>query len=192
MASGNFFDFTRMALGDPSYNLHQTEAGHLLTNAASLGGASRLNYYTADVSVWKRKIGEITGEGKFRGQCANLVQYATNIGETKWWLQGPKVMGNKAIPPGTAIAAGWVDGHYKSYEDGNTAAIFLAHDADGSGGFTCLHQWVRADGSIQPIYVDHMPSKAQNDKRRINDRDHYVADMFNVILTVRMINDPIV
>jgi hypothetical protein len=177
MTYGDVATLHRIAQADASFDLQQTLLSYGIAERGAIG---LLTYHTANVTAWKKRVGEITGEGRFRGQCANLVQTATTVGETAWWLQGPRVRGNAAIPPGTALAAGWVNRRYPSKAQGITAAIFLEHEKDGRRGFRCLRQWVRRDGTIRPVGEDAIPP----------DGDGYTADMFYVILTVRRINDP--
>jgi hypothetical protein len=179
MAYGDIATLYRMAVADPSFDFSAASEDAAGTIAAmhSLG---ILSYHTANVAVWKKRIGEATGAigSKFRCQCVNLVQAATNLGLAKEWRQGPAVQGNTAVPPGTIIAAGWVDGRYPNSEHNNTAAIFLEHT--NNGAIKALHQWMDTKKKIEhPIFIDTFRVNAGN----------YRAEEFCVVLTIRRIND---
>lgn len=175
MAEGDTATLHAMAAQDSGFDPQAALLRHGIADKNAFGV---LTFHVADAKAWQGKAGQVTGQGKFRGQCANLVQTATKVGLTRWWLQGPKVQANTAVPPGTIIAAGWVDGLYPGQGHGNTAAIFLKHHPR-NGGFDCLHQWVEDDGSIQPIKVDRIP---------LTGRGEYTAGQFCVVLTVRRVN----
>jgi hypothetical protein len=60
------------------------------------------------------------------GQCVTLVEVKAGVPNHTLWRKGPLVKDNTAVPPGTAIAAGWnKEGLYPSYPTGNHAAIYL-------------------------------------------------------------------
>jgi hypothetical protein len=176
MSYGDTQALYAMAAQDSSFDPEATLLRHGIADRNSFGV---LAFHVANAKTWRGKVGQVTGQGRLRGQCANLVQTATKVGLTRWWLQGPKVKGNTAVPAGTIIAAGWIDGLYPGKRAHNTACIFLVHHKRG-GGFDCLHQWVEDDNSIQSITVDSIPDAAAGD---------YVADKFHVVLTVRRVSD---
>jgi hypothetical protein len=177
MAYGDLAILYRMAQADLSFDIN-SESETVARSVARMGSLAILSYHTANVAFWRGKIGQVTGTGRFRCQCANLVQTATNLGPTKEWIKGPKVKGNTAVPPGTIIAAGWVDGKYLSSPEGNTAAIFLEHTRRGS--IKALHQWKdRETGEEHPVYIDTFGLTGEG----------YLAEEFYVVLTIRRIND---
>ncbi|HEV7817359.1 MAG TPA: BPSL0067 family protein [Janthinobacterium sp.] len=70
-------------------------------------------------------------------QCVALVQKYAGVPHTSTWTPGAKVLDNKDIRPGTAIAT-FRNGRYLSADSGNHAAFFLSLD---KGGFNVVDQW---------------------------------------------------
>lgn len=70
-------------------------------------------------------------------ECVALVQKYAGVPHTSVWTPGEKVLDNKDIRPGTAIAT-FRNGKYPSANSGNHAAFFLSLDA---GGFNVVDQW---------------------------------------------------
>jgi hypothetical protein len=70
-------------------------------------------------------------------ECVSLVRHYTNAPPTRMWRQGEKVLGNKAILPGTAIAT-FVNGKWPNLKKGNHAAFYIGQVSDG---LYILDQW---------------------------------------------------
>lgn len=70
-------------------------------------------------------------------ECVALVQHYTNAPITSAWSEGERVMGNKTLSPGTAIAT-FVDGRYPNSAHGNHAAFYLGQV---SNGIYVVDQW---------------------------------------------------
>jgi len=69
--------------------------------------------------------------------CVALLQHYAKLPHTSMWKEGDKVLGNRALRKGTAIAT-FVNGRYPSQPSGNHACFFLAHTSDG---FWVMDQW---------------------------------------------------
>lgn len=79
-------------------------------------------------------------EGKLKegnGECVTLVKNHTSAGWTGGWRQGPSVVGNPTLKPGTAIAT-FVDGKYANQPHGNHAAFYMGQAPDG---IFIMDQW---------------------------------------------------
>jgi hypothetical protein len=75
--------------------------------------------------------GQSVGTGKFKGQCAALVQWFGGAPKTLQWKQGIRVKGNgDQIAPYTCIAT-FEDGVYPNRKHDNHAAIYLSQDGSG-------------------------------------------------------------
>lgn len=70
-------------------------------------------------------------------QCVALVQHYTNAPTTSAWREGERVMGNKGLTPGTAIAT-FENGRYQNRPHGNHAAFYLSQL---SNGIYVVDQW---------------------------------------------------
>lgn len=70
-------------------------------------------------------------------ECVALVQHFTNAPPTSAWREGERVMGNKNLSPGTAIAT-FVNGRYPNRPHGNHAAFYLGQV---DGGIYVMDQW---------------------------------------------------
>jgi hypothetical protein len=201
MAYGDSATLLRMALNDPDFDADETLAAALVTPGQpggprpDDGGATKryralvstLSFHVArnlqELHQWATSHSVVGKQGAANyGQCGALVQRATetqpnesSLGLTKWWLKGPRVLGNDAVPEGTAIAAGWDAGRYPNdgqHRVNNTAMIFLRPVLDGFEGF---HQWKQRGGGDSGVVID---------TRRRGD-GAYAAENFYVILTLR-------
>jgi hypothetical protein len=83
--------------------------------------------------------GHVVGDG----HCVDFVKAAAGVPRTAVWREGPAVLGNPDIAPGTAIATFGSDGSYTS-ESGNHAAIYLYQDDRGL--------WVYDQWQGQPVH----------------------------------------
>lgn len=93
--------------------------------------------------------------------CVALVQHYAKLPHTSMWKEGEKVVGNKNLKKGTAIAT-FVDGLYPNQSSGNHAGLFISHTPEG---FLIMDQWkgkvavksrpLRAKGKLQTGgYID--------------------------------------
>ena len=82
-------------------------------------------------------LGKSVGLGRFKGQCAALVQWFGGAPKTQYWQRGMQVKGND-IAPYTCIATFDEEGRYPSLPSGNHAAIYISQDA---GGINVYDQW---------------------------------------------------
>ena len=64
------------------------------------------------------------------GQCVALVREYAGAPSTAHWREGARVLGNKGIRPGTAIAT-FDNGRYPNRRTGNHAAFYLSQISDG-------------------------------------------------------------
>lgn len=83
-----------------------------------------MSYHYADARSLdgKPKIGD--------AECVTLIRHYTNAPATRLWRQGTKVLGNKAILPGTAIA-NFENGRWPGRSKGNHSAFYLGQVSDG-------------------------------------------------------------
>lgn len=142
--------------------------------ACPLAAESHDFYVAANLKGWKdRKT--LCGNG----QCAILVQTATGCGKSRFWVRGPVVKGNAAVPEGTAIAIFDDDGSYPA--TGNHAAIYISQD---DKGLLTLDQW--AHDEVKKARIENkgywMVQNFGNTRYPMND-----GDRFHVILTLRKI-----
>lgn len=73
-------------------------------------------------------------------QCVALVRHylaSQGLKDTSTWREGAKVVGNKSIAPGTAIAT-FVNGRYPNKSHGNHAALYVSQNDDG---IVVMDQW---------------------------------------------------
>lgn len=63
-------------------------------------------------------------------ECVTLIRHYTNAPHTSMWRQGAKVLGNKDILPGTAIA-NFENGRWPGRSKGNHSAFYLGQVSDG-------------------------------------------------------------
>ncbi len=77
----------------------------------------------------KPKIGDF--------ECVSLVRHFTKAPPARMWREGEKVLGNKKVLPGTAIAT-FVNGRWPNLKKGNHAAFYIGQVSDG---LYILEQW---------------------------------------------------
>lgn len=70
-------------------------------------------------------------------ECVDLVKNFTHLGWTGSWREGAKVVGNKTIEEGTAIAT-FVDGKWPGKRSGNHSGFYLGQV---SNGIYLIDQW---------------------------------------------------
>lgn len=70
-------------------------------------------------------------------ECVTLVKHYTGLGWTGLWREGEKVVGNKNIAQGTAIAT-FVDGKWPALNTGNHSGFYLGQV---SNGIYIMDQW---------------------------------------------------
>lgn len=122
------------------------------------GAAARGPYLAGAVRDY---LGETVGGG----QCVRFVQKVAGAPVTPKWRAGPKVRGNDAIPPGTAIATFERDGTYTS-APGNHAAIYIGQNETG---ILVYDQW-----RDQPVHQRLIRFAGGADRKsKSNDADFY-------------------
>lgn len=70
-------------------------------------------------------------------ECVALIRHYTNAPPASTWREGDKVLGNKDITPGTAIAT-FVNGRWPGKSSGNHCAFYLGQV---SNGISVIDQW---------------------------------------------------
>jgi hypothetical protein len=127
MAKGELSVLRAMAQGDPDFKREP----------------EMYEFYVVDkLSIWKKRRKAVGNS-----QCPVLPQAASGAPKTRFWVQGPRVKGNTAVPEGTVIASGWDEyGLYRSKPHGNHAAIYLSQTAKG---MKVLDQWLGKEGWIE-------------------------------------------
>lgn len=70
-------------------------------------------------------------------QCVALVQHYTDAPITSAWREGERVMGNKSLATGTAIAT-FENGRYPNRAHGNHAAFYIG---PAPNGIYVMDQW---------------------------------------------------
>ncbi|MEO7493475.1 MAG: BPSL0067 family protein [Massilia sp.] len=70
-------------------------------------------------------------------ECVALIRYYTNANSAAAWREGAKVLGNRTILPGTAIAT-FVNGRWPGLPKGNHSAFYLGQI---SNGIYVVDQW---------------------------------------------------
>lgn len=80
------------------------------------------HYANARLLDGKPKMGD--------AECVTLVRHYTGAPATRRWRQGIKVLGNKTILPGTAIA-NFENGRWPGRSKGNHSAFYLGQVSDG-------------------------------------------------------------
>jgi hypothetical protein len=83
-----------------------------------------MSYVYADARLLhnQEKVGDL--------ECVALIRRYTNAPPAVNWREGDKVLGNKNLPFGTAIAT-FVDGRYPGKSRGNHSAFYLGQVSDG-------------------------------------------------------------
>jgi hypothetical protein len=108
-------------------------------------------------------------------ECVAWVQHYANAPITSAWSEGQRVMGNKGLSPGTAIAT-FVDGRYPNSAHGNHAAFYLGQV---SNGIYVVDQW--KDMATKPkISKRFIRTKGKNKSGQYIDPSNN-ADAFSVI-----------
>jgi hypothetical protein len=108
-------------------------------------------------------------------ECVSLIKHFTNAPSTAHWKEGAKVLGNKNLPVGTAIAT-FVDGRYPNRKHGNHSAFYLGQVANG---IYIIDQWpsMTTKPRIKKRFI-YAQGKGKNGKF-INPTEN--ADAFSVI-----------
>lgn len=124
-----------------------------------------MSYVYSQVSslAGKQKVGST--------QCVALVQFYAGVPRHSNWKQGPTVMGNREIVPGTAIAT-FIKGRYPSRPHGNHAAFFLRHAADG---FWVVDQWKDRPGQA-PRNIEARYIRSKHVKQNADGTWPYASD----------------
>jgi hypothetical protein len=115
----------------------------------------------------KEKVGDF--------ECVALVRHYTAAPPASTWREGDKVLGNRSLAMGTAIAT-FVDGRYPGRSTGNHAAFYLGQVSDG---IYVVDQWPNMQ--MKPkITKRFIRAKGRNkDGSFIDPSDN--ADAFSVI-----------
>ncbi|WP_254504232.1 BPSL0067 family protein [Duganella vulcania] len=128
------------------------------------------------------KVASLDGKPKVGTKdCVALVQHYAHAPNHLAWRPGEKVLDNKTIRPGTAIAT-FENGRYPSRPKGNHAALYLRPGPSGDG-FWVIDQW-KDDTTKKTISSRYIPSRHQPQHKdgtwyRASDN----ADAFYVIET---------
>lgn len=127
-------------------------------------------YSQADTLGGKPKVGD--------SDCVALVRVYAGAPNHRAWKQGARVLGNKSIRKGTAIAT-FVKGRYPSRSNGNHAALFLRHGPAGDG-FWVMDQWAKPNKkSISSRYISKQNKKQNADGTWPRASDN--ADAYSII-----------
>jgi hypothetical protein len=86
------------------------------------------------------------------------------------WKQGAKVIGNTSLMPGTAIAAGWINGKYPNLPKNNHAALYISQHGDV---LVVVEQYIPLT-RIQQRSVNHHPRPVPNPANE--SYDYYVIE----------------
>jgi hypothetical protein len=107
-------------------------------------------------------------------ECVTLIRHYTNAPPANMWRQGAKVLGNKDLSPGTAIA-NFENGRWPGRSRGNHAAFYLGQVSDG---IYIVDQWPSPEKA--KISIRFIRKQRQNpDGAYANPSDN--ADAFWVI-----------
>jgi hypothetical protein len=105
-------------------------------------------YPTARALDGKPKVGDL--------ECVALIRHYTGAPPASSWREDKKVLGNKDILPGTAIAT-FVNGRWPGKTKGNHAAFYLGQVSDG---IYVIDQW--PDSKKETISKRFIQSKGRN------------------------------
>jgi hypothetical protein len=95
-------------------------------------------YARLNMSFVYKEVRSLEGRDKVgNAECVTLIKAYTKAGWTGGWRQGASVMGNRALPQGTAIA-NFVDGKWPGKAHGNHSAFYMGQVSDG---IYILDQW---------------------------------------------------
>lgn len=119
-----------------------------------------------------RKLDRKPKVGDF--ECVTLIRTYTKAPPARTWRQGEKVLGNKNLLPGTAIAT-FENGRWPGRRTGNHSAFYLGQVSDG---IYIIDQWPSPTKKTISIRFIHK-------KRRNSDGTYFDAsdnaDAFSVI-----------
>lgn len=107
--------------------------------------------------------------------CVPLVQVYAKAPVTHLWKEGEKVLGNKTIKKGTAIAT-FVNGKYGNLPTGNHAALYISQDANG---IWVMDQW--KDDAAKPTVSKRYLSKKGTAANGSYNNPSNNADAYSVI-----------
>lgn len=106
--------------------------------------------------------------------CVALIRHYTNAPPAHTWREGDKVLGNKGLQPGTAIAT-FVNGRWPGKSKGNHAAFYLGQVSDG---IYVIDQWDDAKkATISKRFIQIKGKDKDGNYIRPSDN----ADAFSVI-----------
>jgi hypothetical protein len=89
-------------------------------------------------------------------ECVALIRLYTKAPPALRWREGEKVLGNKSLQPGTAIAT-FVNGRWPGRSKGNHAAFYLGQVSDG---IYVIDQW--NDAKKETISKRFIQNKGRN------------------------------
>ena len=115
-------------------------------------------------------VGRSVGLGRFKGQCAALVQWF-GCGKTRYWREGIRVKGNGVHIRRYTCIATFENGLYPSRPHGNHAAVYVSQD---EGGINVYDQWTG-----KPVGQRYIPF-SKDDSREDPSNN---GNCFSVILT---------
>lgn len=109
------------------------------------------------------------------GECVALVRMYAGAREARAWRAGKKVVGERTLPLGTAIATFDEDGRWPGKSKGNHAAFYLSQTSEY---IRVMDQWNRND---KPFISSRLiPRRGRNkDGSFVRPSDN--ADAFSVI-----------
>lgn len=117
------------------------------------------------------------------GDCVPLVQHYTNVGNTKSWRPGLRVMDTVHLPIGTVIAT-FEKGRYANKSRGNHACFFLEYgprsQTTGKPMFIkVMDQWIGRKENLIHWRDIHPRGKSHSDGNPHYDSDN--ADTFYIV-----------
>jgi hypothetical protein len=109
------------------------------------------------------------------GECVALVRTHTGAPPARSWREGSKVVGDRTLPLGTAIATFDKDGRWPGKPKGNHAAFYLSQTSEF---IRVIDQWNRGDKPLVSSRI--IKRKGKNpDGSYVSPGDN--ADAFSVI-----------
>jgi hypothetical protein len=108
-------------------------------------------------------------------ECVYLVKLYTGLGWTGAWREGERVVGNKSIAIGTAIAT-FVDGAWPGLAHGNHSGFYMGQV---SNGIYILDQWPNM--ATKPVISKRFIYRHGKDKSGKYIRPTENADAFSII-----------
>jgi hypothetical protein len=95
-----------------------------------------MSHQASLTDIQQNYLGKVIGDG----QCVAFVRKAASIGATPHWKRGAKIVGDRSIPAGTAIATFDPSGLYGNHTDGRShAAIYVSQSL---AGIVVYDQWL--------------------------------------------------